>query len=108
MNAYSQKNIPVLLRFSDDAGRSDTWGRLQQLAPLGAELCTRTRLEAGERLWLDFELPGEPLRGLAADIAHVHIDEDGYRVLRLVFPLADQRTDLGRRLRRLLVSAVES
>jgi len=61
--------------------------------------------EHGE-LRLDFALGGEPFRGIGATMVGFTWDEDGYRVMEVRFPLAQDRRRLYAAIARLLLTTI--
>lgn len=100
MRLDSRRLVPALVEFPGGE-REPGWGRLLELGAAGARLATRLRLERGERVALSFELPGEALGGLSAEVRRARLDEEGYTVAELSFPGSQARLRLGRALLRL-------
>ncbi|MFH1725029.1 MAG: hypothetical protein ABII00_10465 [Elusimicrobiota bacterium] len=103
MRVDSSRFIPVLFDFADDEARQRCWGRFLELRADGARLITRSLVERGWRLRLRFDLPGEWIEGVLADVRDADRDEDGYYVCDLRFGAEEDRVRLGRALRRILV-----
>lgn len=83
MSRRAPSLIPALLRFPAGAARQDAWGRLLELTPARAQLVTAAPLARGEALSVAFELGGEELRDLGAELVHVEPDADGHRLAEL-------------------------
>ncbi len=105
MKVSAARFIPALLAFPESEARQDAWGRFLELQSNRARLITRTRLEKGDRLFLSFELPGERLKKIEAEVTRSDVDEDGYYVCVLLFPREEQRVRLGRTLQRILTAS---
>jgi len=104
MTPSAPRLIPVLIEFRGRGDRPDSWGKLLEVRASGASLLTRARLERGDALRLRFDLPGERLEGVAAEVAKASRDRDGYSVGELRFPDEELRVRLGRTLRRILAA----
>ncbi|MFA6318537.1 MAG: hypothetical protein WC943_14100 [Elusimicrobiota bacterium] len=98
----SPRFVPAVISFTESAGRQDCWGRLDALAPSGALLSTRFRVEEGERLFLTLSLGSAEFRQVAAVAGRVRTDPDGYRTAELVFTDEAQKRLLAKSLLDLL------
>lgn len=78
MRVQSGKTVPASFAFEAAEGREDGWGRLVRLHPRGGRLCTRFRLEPGDRVRLAFEAAGAGFEGVWAKVERAERDEDGY------------------------------
>jgi len=96
--------IPVLIAFPTGGERLESWGRLLEVRAAGASLMTRARLERGDAVKLGFELPGERLEDVAAEVVKSSLDPDGYTVCDLLFNDEELQVRLGRSLRRILAA----
>ena len=102
MRTYGNRHVPVRFAFDEGEGRQDGWGRFMELAAMEARLSTRFRLEKGDRVFLDFELPGERFVGVPAEVTRSGKDEDGYTLARIGFHDEVCRVRLARALHGLL------
>jgi len=94
--------VPARYAFDPRAERPEGWGRLLRLGANGASLLTGGRLDAGDRLSLTFELPGEAFDGVWAVVRTAETDPDGYREASLRFLDPRDAKRLGRVLAGLL------
>lgn len=99
--------IPALIGFPGASARQDAWGRLLELTPAGAILCTAAPLAPGEELFLSFGLGDEELRGVSARAAHVERDADGQLLIELRFTDELERRRLSRVLLDVLSRTVD-
>lgn len=104
MRVSASRFVPVLIRFPDAEARHDAWGRFLEVRSHQARLITRTRLDRGSNMYLEFELPGETFTAVYANVQETSTDEDGYCVCLLLFPHDRDRVRLGRALARILTA----
>ncbi|MBI4425239.1 MAG: hypothetical protein HY554_16030 [Elusimicrobia bacterium] len=99
MRLHGPRYVPARYWFEAAESRLDGWGRFERLHALGGRLVTRFRLEAGDRVFLAFELRGETFSGLPARVERAQRDLDGYFLadLRLLDEVEARR--LGRLIR---------
>jgi len=103
MRVSAARFIPASVRFPESEARQDAWGRILELQSNRARFLTRTRLEKGDRLSLSFDLPGEPMKDISAEVSAGERDEDGYYLCVLLFSDSADRVRLGRVLQKILV-----
>lgn len=94
----SPKPVPAMLSFPEEEARHDCWGKLTELAPSGAKLSTRFVVERGARLFVSLRLGHEDFERIAASVAKVAVDREGYRVADLSFTDAIQKRRLAKAL----------
>ncbi|MBI5883524.1 MAG: PilZ domain-containing protein [Elusimicrobia bacterium] len=100
----SHRLVPAMVSFAETASRQDCWGMLDALAPGGAMLSTRFKVERGERLFLTMRLGEEEFSRIAALAAAVRTDRDGYRLAELRFTDEVQKRRLAKVLLDLLAT----
>ncbi|MBI4678379.1 MAG: hypothetical protein HY748_12435 [Elusimicrobia bacterium] len=81
----SSASVPVVVSFAETSAKKDCWGRLLALAPSGARLSTRFRVERGERVFLSLRIADEEFQGIAALATRVDKDREGYALAELKF-----------------------
>ena len=97
--------VPALVVFAGDPARAEAWGRFMELRPDGGRLLLRHAVPLQAKLLLDFDIFGEPFRGIEAVALESGLDDDGYAAVSLRFSKEEQRVSLGRAIRRLAASS---
>jgi hypothetical protein len=98
-------SVPALIRFPEESGRQESWGRLLELSPSSATIETRAALAPAERFTLGFEIAQGPFDA-DARVLHCWRDQDGYWVAHVRFSDERQRRALAVHLADVLSRAV--
>ncbi len=104
MKVDASRFVPVLIRFTDDSSRAETWGRLLSLSPEGGRLVCQAPIPDGAVLSLEFEVFGDPFVGIEAVVSQSETDPDGYTLGSLTFRKTGDRVAIGRSVRRIVAS----